>query len=112
MTLESLAFLGLLHFDHELLHQTIQVQKTSLGPKHPDALRSMFYLARLLSNDAGPQSEAEQLCLEVIDLQLEVCGEKHLDIGKRMNLLAGLLYKLGRIPDARFRYDVTITHSP
>ena len=60
------------------MRETLEVQRATLGPKHPDTLISMGNLAGLL-HAQGKLSESEALFMETLEGRRAALGPRHPD---------------------------------
>jgi tetratricopeptide (TPR) repeat protein len=82
-----------------LQEQALELQKTKLGPDHPDTLRTMFYLAGSYSA-VGRHAEAIKLREETLALRKAKLGPDHPDTLWSMNSLASGYAAVGRHKEA------------
>jgi tetratricopeptide (TPR) repeat protein len=91
----------------KLREQTLALQKTRLGPEHPDTLTGMNNLA--VSYDAlGRHADALKLREQTLALQKARLGPDHPDTLLGMNNLASSYAVLGRHADALLLFEETL----
>ncbi len=75
--------------------QCLDIERETLGEKHPQFASSLNNLA-LLYEAQGRYTEAEQLYQESLQLRREVLGNRHPDVATSLNNLAELYHMQGR----------------
>ena len=98
--------LGLLLFNQSkldeaepLLREGLEVQRATLGDRHPGTLASINNLGTLLQAQ-GKLDEAEPLMREGLKAQRARLGDRHSDTLASMNNLGALLYNQGKLDEA------------
>jgi len=91
--------LGLASRARSLLEGAMEIQRRVLGPRNPDTLRSMSYLAAVLSYQRH-FDEAVKLQRQALDLQSRVLGPEHPDTLVSRRRLADALTYAGRFAEA------------
>ncbi|UCE60886.1 MAG: serine/threonine protein kinase [Phycisphaerales bacterium] len=83
-----------------------EAYKVTLGPEHPDTLRSGCELARAF-DALGRRSDAETLLRSVLERQKRVLGDEHADTLDSMDALGGILCWVpgGRREAKQLRHD-------
>ena len=99
--------LGLYPRAELLLRQAGKIRQQALGSEHPDTLRSMALLARVLV-DEGQYTQAEKLFRETLDIQRRVLGRQHSDTLGSMTGLAVILTGQGRYAETEQLYRETL----
>lgn len=84
----------------EKLHRdTLEAQRRSLGPDHPDTLRTLGDLASTLVAE-DRLAEAETLQRSKLETQQRVLGAEHQDTLQSMSRLAIIVFSQGRLDEA------------
>jgi non-specific serine/threonine protein kinase/serine/threonine-protein kinase len=91
--------LGLYSKSETLLRHAIAIRRQTLGPDHPDTLKSMYDLAIVLNEDSK-YSEAEKLARETIDIRRRVLGAQNHDTLASMSKLALFTQNEGHYAEA------------
>jgi serine/threonine protein kinase/tetratricopeptide (TPR) repeat protein len=91
--------LGLFANAESLLRRSVEIRRSSLGPRNPDTLQSMSALAEVLTYESH-YADAEKLCRETLDARRAVLGSEHRDTLSSMTWLAWTLFLEGRYPEA------------
>ena len=91
----------------KLHEEVLTLRKATLGPDHPDTLRSMSHVAACYSC-LGRDAEGVALGEEALALQRAKLGPDHPDTLTSMNSVAGCYYRLGRHADALKLYEETL----
>jgi serine/threonine protein kinase len=99
--------LGLYSRAQALQERAVAIQKRTLGPEHPDTLRSMTALANILS-DEGHDEDAEKLMRQTLELERKVLGPRNPDTLRAVNALAATLYDEGHFPEAEKLFRETL----
>jgi len=105
----AVAFSSLSRFDVAYRHssRSYDLRLPLLGPEHPDTLRSMNILARVLLSQ-GKHDEARKLIERTLEIRRRVRGPEHPETLESMNDLAIVLKKQGKFGEARKRYEQTL----
>ena len=82
-----------------LLREALQVQRETLGDRHPNTLVSINNLGLLLK-DKGDLAAAEPLCREALEVQRETLGDRHPNTLISISNLGSLLHAKGDLAAA------------
>lgn len=99
--------LGLYSRAQALQERAVAIQQRTLGPEHPDTLRSMTTLANILS-DEGHDNDAEKLMRQTLELDRKVLGPRNPATLRAVNALAATLYDEGHYPEAGKLFQETL----
>jgi serine/threonine protein kinase/tetratricopeptide (TPR) repeat protein len=99
--------LGLYPQSGSLVRQAVEIQRSVLGPKNPETLRSADLLGTILLEE-GNYVEAEKMQRETLAAQRRVLGPEHPDTLHTMSRLAGLLMLQARYEEAEKLYRETL----
>jgi eukaryotic-like serine/threonine-protein kinase len=99
--------LGLYSRAQTLQERAVAIQQRTLGPEHPDTLRSMTTLANILS-DEGHDDDAEKLMRHTLELERKVLGPRNPATLRAVNALAATLYDEGHYPEAEKLFQETL----
>jgi len=91
--------LGLYAKSESLLRRSVEIRRRTLGPDHPDTLKSMFDLASVLNEDSK-YSEADKLARQTLDIRRRVLGPQNRDTLEAMSRLAYVTQNEGRYAPA------------
>ena len=72
-----------------MMRETLEVERATLGPKHPSTLISMNNLAQLLQAQ-GKLAESEALFKETLEVKRAALGPQHPTTRSNMQCLAAL----------------------
>ena len=81
-----------------LYKQSMEIDRTALGKRHPDYATSLNNLAELYHKMAR-RTEAEPLYKQAMEIRRTALGERHPDYATSLNNLAWLYYETGRHAD-------------
>ncbi len=81
-----------------LYKQSMEIDRTALGERHPDYATSLNNLAELYHKMAR-RTEAEPLYKQAMEIRRTALGERHPDYATSLNNLAWLYYETGRHAD-------------
>jgi tetratricopeptide (TPR) repeat protein len=84
-----------------LYEQVIAIRRRKLGDEHPDTLRAMFDLARMLAENERDRPAARALFEQVATGRRHALGDEHPDTLTAMRHLAGVMKELDELVAAR-----------
>jgi len=90
-----------------ILREVLKERERSLGPEHPDSLRTRNNLAAAL-NDQGKYREAETEYRAVLAVEERILGPEHADTLATRNNLANLLEDQGKYAEAETEYRAVL----
>jgi non-specific serine/threonine protein kinase/serine/threonine-protein kinase len=97
------ASLGLYPRAASLLEKALEIRRRTLGPDHPDTLRTAYKLGAAYTRGAR-YAEADPLLVDTVARSERVLGARHLETLTAMNNLANLRLQQGRKKDAEGLY--------
>jgi serine/threonine protein kinase/tetratricopeptide (TPR) repeat protein len=91
--------LGLYPEAGQQLERALDLRRQTLGPDHPDTLKSMHSLATVFYSQ-GKYAQAEALGSQTLEIRRRVLGSEHLDTLKSMHSLAIVYWYEAKFPQA------------
>ncbi len=91
--------LGVYKPAEELARKSLEARRASLGPNHPDTLKSQFLLA-VAADRQGRYPESEKLLRDTLERQRAVLGSEHPDTLRTASRLGMVHYLQGRYEEA------------
>jgi serine/threonine-protein kinase len=82
------------------LREVIDLRRWKLGNQHPALAWNLYSLGTLLLEQGGDLTEAETLCREAYQIQLDRIGPEHADIAQYIDALAQALIANSRFAEA------------